>query len=75
MDPDVQELLSALYDLHKEATKRSHSYVGLLVKRSIETIERYEQNLRGRDEYIVKQGLWMDFVKQLPRRKSTADST
>lgn len=68
MDPDTKELLSALHDLHKQATvERSHYYVGKLVTQSIAAIENYERNLRGRDDFIVKQGLWSTFVDQLPR--------
>jgi hypothetical protein len=68
MDPDIKELLSNLHDLHKQATvERSHFYVGRLVTQSIETIERLERNLGGRDEFLVKKGLWSEFVDQLPR--------
>jgi hypothetical protein len=69
MNSDTKELLSNLHDLHKQATvERSHYYVGRIVKQCIESIESSERNLKGRDDFIVGQGLWSEFVASLPRR-------
>ncbi len=68
MDPDTEDLLSRLRDLHKQATvERSHNYTGALLVEAIEAIARYARNLDGRDEFIVSKGLWSEFVGQLPR--------
>ena len=61
-----RHLLSALHDLHKQATvERSHHYSGKLIKEAIEALERYEKNLRSRDEFIASQGLWSKYTDQL----------
>ena len=61
-----EHLLSALHDLHKQATvERSHHYTGSLIKEAIDALENYQRNLRSRDDFIVSQGLWSAYTKTL----------
>jgi len=64
----THQLLEDMRDIHKQATvERSHHYVGRTLERAIAEIERYDRNLKTRDDFIGAKGLWAEFVDTLPR--------
>lgn len=64
----TRQLLDDMRDLHKQATvERSHYYVGRVLERAIEEIERLDRNLKSRDDFLNEKGLFSEFADSLPR--------
>lgn len=64
----TRQLIEDMRDLRRQVTaERSYHYVGTILIKAIAEIERYDRNLKSRDDFIVSKDLWSEFVESLPR--------